>query len=78
MSANQEQFLKLCDVQKLLGVSRSTVWRWTAELGLKVVRVGGVVRVREADLQAFLARHIQVAESEAIPLPPPSREVGRN
>ena len=40
-----DRFLKLSDVQEMLGVSRSTVWRWTAEQGLKVVRVGGVTRI---------------------------------
>ena len=54
---NQDRFLKLKEVQDLLGVSRSTVWRWTAENGLKVVRIGGVVRVCETDLQSFLSRH---------------------
>jgi excisionase family DNA binding protein len=52
-----DRFLKLKDVQDLLGVSRSTLWRWQAEHGLKVIRVGGVVRVRESDLQKFLERH---------------------
>src|SRR5256885_1362938 len=54
---NQERFYKLGEVQQMLGVSRSTVWRWTAENGLKVVRVGSVARIRESDLQAFLGRH---------------------
>ena len=52
-----ERFLKLSEVRQRLGVSRSTVWRWTNEQGLKVVRVGGVTRIRESDLQAFLKRH---------------------
>ena len=52
-----ERFLKLCEVQRMFGVSRSTVWRWTAENGLKVLRVGGVTRIRESDLQAFIQRH---------------------
>jgi excisionase family DNA binding protein len=52
-----ERFLKLGEVQTLFGVSRSTVWRWTTENGLKVVRVGSVTRIRESDLQAFLKRH---------------------
>jgi excisionase family DNA binding protein len=60
---NSNRFLKLKDVQDLLGVSRTTLWRWQAEHGLKVVRVGDVVRVRESDLQAFLERH------ESNPLP---------
>lgn len=53
----QSRFLKLKEVQDLLGVSRTTLWRWQAEHGLKVVRVGDVVRVRDSDLQAFLKRH---------------------
>ena len=53
----QDRFLKLKDVQQMLSVSRSTLWRWCAERGLKVVRVGDVTRIRESDLQAFLKRH---------------------
>jgi excisionase family DNA binding protein len=52
-----ERFLKLAEVQQMFGVSRSTVWRWHAERGLKVVTIGGVTRIRETDLQAFLSRH---------------------
>ena len=61
-----ERFLKLADVQTMVGVSRSTVWRWQAEHGLKVVRVGDVVRVRESDLQAFLRRHETASEADAV------------
>jgi excisionase family DNA binding protein len=60
---SEDRFLKLKDVQDKLGVSRTTLWRWQAEHGLKVVRVGDVVRVRESDLQVFLKRH------ESNPLP---------
>ena len=52
-----DNYLKLREVQDLFGVSRSTVWRWQTEQGLKVVRVGNVVRIRERDLQVFLSRH---------------------
>jgi len=54
---NQERFYKLGEVQAMFGVSRSTVWRWHAERGLKVVSIGNVTRIRESDLQAFLSRH---------------------
>ena len=54
---NQERFLKLAEVQAMLGVSRSTIWRWYAERNLRVVRVGGMTRIRASDLQVFLERH---------------------
>ena len=54
---NPERFLKLAEVRRMFGVSRSTVWRWQAEKGLRVLNVGGVVRVRESDLNKFLNRH---------------------
>lgn len=54
---NPERFYKLAEVQKMLGVSRATLWRWTAEKNLKVVRIGHVARIRESDLQTFLKRH---------------------
>ncbi len=57
MMAGQDRFLRLKEVQAMLGVSRSTVWRWHAERGLKVVTIGGVTRIRESDLEAFLKRH---------------------
>jgi excisionase family DNA binding protein len=53
----QDRFLKFQEVQAMFGVSRTTLWRWTQERGLKVVRIGDVVRVRESDLQVFLNRH---------------------
>ena len=57
-----ERLLTLSEVRTLLNVSRATLWRWTAEHGLKVVRVGNVTRIRESDLQAFLKRHETSAE----------------
>ena len=52
-----DRFLTLKDVREMLFVSRATVWRWTTENGLKVVRVGNMARIRESDLQVFLKRH---------------------
>jgi excisionase family DNA binding protein len=52
-----DRYLKLKEVQEMLGVSRTTVWRWHAERGLKIVTIGGVTRIRESDLEAFLRKH---------------------
>lgn len=59
-----ERFFTLLEVQQMLHVSRSTVWRWTAEGGLKVVRIGNLTRIREGDLQAFLKKHEVGIETE--------------
>lgn len=67
-----DRYLTLKDVQDLMSVSRSTVWRWQAEHGLKVVRVGDVVRIRESDFQAFLSRH----ESHAVKTGTPETHAG--
>ena len=56
----EDRFLTSSQIQEMLRVSRSTVWRWTTENGLKVVRVGNVTRIRESDLQAFMKRHESV------------------
>jgi excisionase family DNA binding protein len=60
-----ERFLTLSEVRAMLKISRASLWRWQAEHGLKVVRVGGVTRIRERDLQEFLARH-SVESSETL------------
>jgi excisionase family DNA binding protein len=44
-------------VAEALEVSPRTVRRWIANGDLVVHRVGGVVRVSEGDLRAFLALH---------------------
>ena len=63
---NSERFFKLGEVQAMLGISRATLWRWTSEHGLKVVRVGSVTRIRESDLQAFLSRHETGTEPQPV------------
>ena len=61
---SNDQFLTLAEVRALLSVSRATLWRWQVEHGLKVVRIGGVTRIRESDLNAFLQRHESVNETD--------------
>ncbi len=52
-----ERFLTIKDVCNRLNVSRTTVWRFMNEHGLRVIRVGGIRRVREHDLVAWLEQH---------------------
>jgi excisionase family DNA binding protein len=61
---SEDRFLKLKEVQERFGVSRTTIWRWHAERGLRVVTVGGITRVRESDLARFVEQHLQVAPAE--------------
>jgi excisionase family DNA binding protein len=58
-----ERFLTLSEVRAMLNVSRATLWRWTAEAGLKVIRVANVTRIRESDLQTFLKQHESEGET---------------
>ncbi len=53
----EERFLSLLEVRQMFAVSRSTVWRWIDKSGLKCVQIGGVIRVRESDLRAFVEKH---------------------
>ena len=51
---DSEVFYTLGDVIKILKVSRTTLWRWRNERGLRMVRIHGVIRIRKSDLDRFL------------------------
>ena len=53
-----ERYLTLRDVAQRLRCSRSTVWRLIKEHGLRVLRCGGITRVRERDLAAWEEKHM--------------------
>jgi excisionase family DNA binding protein len=53
-SGSSEEFYTLEEVTKILKVSRTTLWRWRNERGLRMVRIHGVIRVRKSDLNSFL------------------------
>lgn len=57
ITAATERLLRLQEIQQAAGVSRVTIYRWTHERGLRTVRVGGCVRVRESDWNKWLADH---------------------
>ena len=51
---DSEAFYTLGEVIKVLKVSRTTLWRWRNERGLRMVRIHGVIRIRKSDLDRFL------------------------
>jgi excisionase family DNA binding protein len=60
-----ERLLTLQEIQRAANVSRVTVYRWTHERGLRTIRVGGCVRVRESDWLTWLAEHSTDSNGEA-------------
>ncbi len=54
--ATPDEWLTLAEVAQMLKVSRTTIWRCRRE-GLKVMRLGGLVRVRRSEFNAYLERH---------------------
>lgn len=48
--------LTIGDVARLCQVSERTAWAWTRD-GLPIIRIGRLVRVQRADLDAFIASH---------------------
>ena len=52
-----EKLYTLVEIQAAAGVSRPTLYRWRHEHGLKMVQVGGCVRIREQDWLEFLSRY---------------------
>jgi excisionase family DNA binding protein len=53
-STRAERFLTVPQVAERLGVSARSIWRWLDERELIAHRFGRLVRISEADLQAFL------------------------
>jgi excisionase family DNA binding protein len=55
--ARIQRLLTMRDVEARLQISPVTAWRLHAERGLRVIRVGRAIRVRESDLEAWLEKH---------------------
>ncbi|MEQ9640308.1 MAG: helix-turn-helix domain-containing protein [Alphaproteobacteria bacterium] len=55
---NQEPLLTVVDMAGEFQVSPRTVRRWIADGDLPVVRIGGLVRIRPRDRDAFIREHL--------------------
>jgi excisionase family DNA binding protein len=55
--SDQIKFFTIADLAERLDVVTRTVRRWVKSGDLLVHRFGGVVRIAEGDLQAFLTAH---------------------
>src|ERR1700674_2519154 len=53
------KFFTIAEVAEILNVATRTVRRWIKAGDLVVHQVGGVIRIAERDLRAFLALHRQ-------------------
>ena len=56
-AASGERLLTIKDICERLQISAVTGWRLYAERGLRVVRIGKSIRVRESDLAAWLEKN---------------------
>ena len=54
---DQIKFFTIAEVAERLNVASRTIRRWIKAGDLVVHRIGGVVRIAEGDLRAFLALH---------------------
>jgi len=57
MSAT-ETYLTLRDVGQRLKIGRTSVWKLIAEGGLRRMKVGKIVRVKESDFLAWCEKHM--------------------
>jgi len=48
------------------GVDEKTIQKWIQSEGLPVIRIGGIVRFRVADVEDFIARHTEQADPATI------------
>jgi len=64
MLARAERYLTIRDLCERLQCSRTTAWRLISERGLRAVRCGGLLRVRESDLLAWIEQHTQGSDSQ--------------
>ena len=60
-----ERLLTLAQVGERLQIGRTSVWKAIVEGGLRRVKFGKIVRVKEGDLLAWIEKHAAATEGEA-------------
>ena len=53
----QDRYMTFKEVCDMLQICRTTLWHWTHDRGLKTVKIGNMARIKESELQKFLAKH---------------------
>ena len=51
------ELMTLKQTREFCKISRTSLWDWENNKGLRTIVVGGIKRVRRSDLEAFLRRH---------------------
>ncbi|WP_092470198.1 helix-turn-helix domain-containing protein [Desulfotruncus arcticus] len=58
LAEKDDRLLIASEAAKRLGVSRTTIWRWSKNQLLNFYQLpGGQIRIRESDLEDFIEKH---------------------
>lgn len=52
--ANHETYLNVAKVTEMLGVDRSTLWRWAQSQYLVPIKIGGKIRYKISDINKII------------------------
>lgn len=52
--ANHETYLNVAKVTEMLGVDRSTLWRWAQSQYLVPIKIGGKIRYKMSDINKII------------------------
>ncbi|MBQ3843687.1 MAG: helix-turn-helix domain-containing protein [Bacteroidales bacterium] len=52
--ANHETYLNVAKVTEMLGVDRSTLWRWSQSQYLVPIKIGGKIRYKMSDINKII------------------------
>lgn len=52
--ANHETYLNVTKVTEMLGVDRSTLWRWAQSQYLVPIKIGGKIRYKMSDINKII------------------------